>query len=235
MLYNTPMPEIFVEHKSTEQPKDEPQAVAPLHTEATKSVSALMHERPHSIGLFAAYGTHPKGINFANQESDEVVLLFLRRHFITNIPWILTTIVGTLVPPALFVIAQLLQVFPFSIPMGLTIVVTAFYYLLLMGYAFGKFVSWFYNIGIVTQKRLVDLDTSNILAHNTAAAGFNELVDVKFTQKGFFESFFDYGDILIQTEAIHANFEFDASPHPTQVTDIISDLRVAQKGYRANT
>ena len=91
-------------------------------------------------------------------------------------------------------------------------------------------MSWFYNIGVVTQKRLVDVDTSNILSHNTAAASFKELVDIKFVQRGFLQSFFNYGDIDIQTEAIRANFEFKAAPKPTKVVDIISDLRIATKG-----
>lgn len=138
-----------------------------------------------------------------------------------------------LIPPLLLYFLSLID--GFVIPQGLTIILTAFFYLIIVGYAFSKFISWFYNIGIVTQKRIVDLDSINILSHNTATANFNEIVDVKFTQRGFFQSTFDYGDVHIQTEALRANFEFHASPKPTEVTDIISDLRVATKGHAHGT
>lgn len=241
------MPDIFVDKEPKPEPKEEKAetvvkpveenvvekqtpSAPPSYNNAHKSVMALLEHTPKNMGLFSAYSIHPKGVHFASQEEDEIILLFLRAHFVTNIPWIFTTLVAAIIPPLLFILSQLLQVFPFHLPIGLTSVGVGFYYLILLGYAFGKFVSWFYNIGVVTQKRIVDIDTSNILAHDTAAANFNELVDVKFIQRGFFQSFFNYGDIEIQTEARHANFEFTAAPHPTDVTDIISDLRVEQEG-----
>lgn len=202
---------------------------APPASHAAASVEKLIQSPHQRMGLFAAYSTRPKGISFANQEPDETILLFLRRHFITNVPWIILTTLLILTPPVFFTLASFLP--DLNFPPGLTFVLTAFYYLLVLNYAFGKFISWFYNIGVVTQKRIIDLDSHNILAHNTATANFNEIVDVKFDQKGFFQSTFDYGNIHIQTEAIKANFEFDAAPKPTIVTDVISDLRVTQKGY----
>lgn len=221
------MPDIFAPKKTPQEP---PKTIKTAHLAATQSVHALMNGKTHGIGPFAAYSERPRGFTFVNQEPDEVILLFLRRHFITNIPWIFYTLIAILIPPVLAMLAQLPGTFIFSLPTNFISIVIAFYYLIVAGYAFSQFVSWFYNIGIITQKRIVDLDSSNILSHNTAAANFNEIVDVTFTQNGFFQSFFDYGDVVIQTEAIHANFEFTAAPKPTRVSDLISDLRVASGG-----
>lgn len=225
------MPTIF----NNEPPSHTPVPPKPMHpaAPAIESVNKLLQSKDKSMGLFAAYALHPKGITFTNQEPDEIILLFLRRHFITNVPWILALLLLLLIPPILLI---LLALFPsLAIPGGLIFVLVALYYLIVISYAFGKFVSWFYNIGVVTQKRIVDLDSTNILAHNTATANFGEIVDVKFQQHGFFQSTFDYGNIHIQTEALHANFEFDAAPKPTEVADLISDLRVAQKGHHGNS
>jgi hypothetical protein len=225
------MPDIF-SPKLPEEPKQPKETHPKPHpaNDAVASVEKLMHSPHHQMGLFATYAKHPKGITFTNQEPDEDILLFLRRHFITNIPWVIATFFLFLLPPILLFLISLFN--GFVLPQGLTIVLTIFYYLIVISYAFSKFISWFYNIGIVTQKRIVDLDSTNILSHNTATATFNEIVDVKFTQRGFFQSTFDYGDIHIQTEALRANFEFDASPKPTEVADLISDLRVTtMKGH----
>lgn len=216
------MPDIFVEKETHTHPD----------AHAIQSVHALMQNKEQTIGLFSAFTIRPKGVTFVNQEPDEVIVLFLRRHFITNIPWLAAAFALLLVPPALWGLSFLPGALPTDLPAGLVITVTIFYYLIIFTYAFSKFISWFYNIGIITQKRIVDLDSSNILSHNSATALFNEIVDVKFTQRGFFQSFLNYGDIHIQTEALHANFEFHAATKPATVSDIISDLRVSTKGGR---
>lgn len=238
------MPDIFFDSEPKKEPvgiDQQPAHPAPKHVgpneHALQSIEKLLKTSEQKLGILSAYSVHPKNISFVNQEPDEVILLFLRHHFITNVPWVLNTAFLIILPPIFFIITNLVPNMKFDIPQSLLFVLVAFYYLIVSSYAFGKFISWFYNIGIVTQKRIVDLDTSNILSHNTATATFNEIVEVKFIQRGFFQSFFDYGDIHIQTEAVHANFEFIASPKPTIVSDIISDLRVAQEhgGKHANS
>lgn len=223
------MPDIFIDHEPKEKAsKEQPK---PMHfaNDAARSTYELLNKTTKNMGLFAAYCVRPNGVSFTSQEPDEVVILFLRRHFITNVPWIATSLLLAIIPFLLFIGSQLFDVFP-PLPSGLVTVVIGFYYLLILSYIFSKFVSWFYNIGVITQKRIVDIDTSNILAQETTAANLSEIVDVKFNQRGFFQSFFNYGDIHIQTEALRANFEFTAAPKPTHVSDIISDLRVAMKG-----
>jgi hypothetical protein len=207
------MPDIFVDKHKDESKEEKPEEKASVHKE----------KRP--MGLFSAYCRNPHGVSFVNQEPDETILLFLRRHFITNVPWLISTLLLFCIPPLFFVTAPFANLNLSFIPGTLIVSITLFYYLIVLGYAFSNFISWFYNIGVVTQKRIMDLDATNILSHNSATANFNEIVDVKFTQQGFFQSFFNYGDIHIQTEAIHANFEFIAATNPTEVSDIISDLR----------
>lgn len=239
------MPDIFIDKDTPEPQKEQNEKhvahpaeheapklhrVAHPDADAIESVNKILHGEKHTAGLLSSYCVRPEGIGFANQEPDEMIILFVRRHFITNVPWILTTLLLYILPPVLFSLMQVLNLSFGTFPIGLLIVLTGFYYLVVTSYAFSKFVSWFYNIGIITQKRLVDLDTTNILSHNTAAASFKELVDIKFIQRGFLQSFFDYGNVDIQTEAIRANFEFDAAPKPTKIVDIISDLRIATKG-----
>lgn len=225
------MPDIFVDKELIAEEETQKHPVDP-DSHAVQSVQNLLRKEKYIVKLLSAYTVHPEGISFVNQEPDEVVVLFLRRHFVTNVPWLLGTTALLLVPPIIFALSSLPAFSLSIIPAGLTISATAFYYLLVVTYAFSNFISWFYNVGIVTQKRLIDLDSTNILNHNTAAALFSEIVDVKFTQQGFFQSYFDYGDVHIQIEAIHANFEFFAAPKPAAVLDIISDLRVATKGGR---
>ena len=204
-------------------------------TKPDVAASAKPYLAPYNdVGLFSSYCPHPKGITFSNQEHDEVIQLLLRRHIATNIPWLIKTALLILALPTIYVVLMFVPLFSFKIPAGITVSLIAFYYLIVFGYAFSNFISWFYNIGLITDRRVVDMDSYNILHHNVAATHLIDIVDVEFTQKGFLASTFNFGDIHIHTEAVKAglqsNFEFTATPNPAKVTDIIVDLREKMKG-----
>jgi len=177
------------------------------------------------LGLLSSFHLNPKGITFQNQEDDENIVLFIRRHFIINIPWIIGTTLLLFLPPVIVWLLRFSGLELFTITPQLFFILMAFYYLVVFSYALMRFIIWFYHVGIVTPKRLLDLDVYNILSHHLAETEIADIVDVSYSQNGFFQSFFNYGDVPIQTEAIKANFEFEASPKPALVSDIITDLR----------
>jgi hypothetical protein len=223
-VQSQPIPQEGEAHAVSQQPAATPVVSKRLST------SLPLIEGNSSPGLFNAYCLYPKGITFINQEDGEKLLLFLRRHFITNVPWILLTILFLFVPPIITTIFAITNFAPFLIPPQMTFVIITFYYLAIVNYALGKFIVWFYHVGIVTHKRLLDLDVDNILTYHLAETEMRDIVDVSYSQKGFFQSFFNFGNVPIQTEAIKANFEFEEAPHPAEVADIITDLRPHSKG-----
>lgn len=173
---------------------------------------------------FASYHIAPEGIRFENQEKNEKILLFLRRHFITNVNWLAGAIAFTLLPVVIFLFTSLQLVVLPALPSSFIIVGVLFYYLIVFGYLYINFVSWFYNIALITNLRVVDIDVENLQSKNIAATDIEGIVDVEYTQRGFFQNLFDFGDVHIQTEGIKSNFEFLKVPHPAKITDIISDL-----------
>lgn len=190
----------------------------------------LLQNSKNNISLLSHYCEKPQGLHFVNQEENEEIVLFLRRHFATNIPWILITFMLLLLPIAVFALFNASNFTLFSIPTSLIIVLLGFYYLIVFNYALLNFITWFYDIGIVSKKRLIDLDANNILHHHWAETELGDVVDVSVTQQGFFQSFFNYGNVHIQTEAVKANFEFVAAPKPATASDIISDLKAVITG-----
>ncbi|HSA83285.1 MAG TPA: hypothetical protein VLF20_00180, partial [Patescibacteria group bacterium] len=128
------MPTIFThtEKKKPEEKHEEIQTPAnPSLSHAMEAADKLTHTRPKNIGLFAAFAKQPKGVIFVNQEPDEAILLFLRRHFITNIPWIIASLILCAIPP---VILSFLSFLSFRLPEGLSIVLLGLYYLIVMSY-----------------------------------------------------------------------------------------------------
>lgn len=175
------------------------------------------------IHTFSSFCQNPYGISFQSQEEDEKILLFLRRHFITNVPWIIIGLFLTVLPillPFLFILTGFLL----TLPQNLTMLFIAFYYLIVFAYLFINFLTWFYNIGLVTTKRAVDVDFSDLVYHNVAATKLSLIQDVDYTQVGVLPSLFNYGDVFVQTAGDKPNFDFLAVPNPAKAAHIIEEL-----------
>lgn len=157
-------------------------------------------------------------VRFQHQEPDEEILLFLRSHFITNLPWFFITLVALIVP--LF-LAPFVSNFGFTLPYRFTAIMLLFYYLIVFSYAFIHLLSWYYNVFIVTQKRIVDIDFSDLVYHNVAVTKLSQVEDVDYTQTGFIRSFFNYGDVFCQTAGSKVNFDALGVPKPAHVTSVI--------------
>lgn len=192
------MPDVFVKHKNTKTPQP--------------------HDHP-----FATFCSHPQ-ITFQNQDPDEKILLLLRRHFITNVPWIFFSLFFISIPIVINLFGGDFQSFLSFIPLNYFLVSIAFYYLLILSYILVNLMLWFYNIFLVTQKRIVDVDFSDIVYHNVAMTKLSLIEDVNYTQTGFLPSFFNYGNLFVQTAGEEKNFDAYAVPKPGDATEIIQNL-----------
>ncbi|MEX2013190.1 MAG: hypothetical protein WD967_02195, partial [Candidatus Levyibacteriota bacterium] len=179
--------------------------------------------RKHTHRL-AAYCTHPSNISFENQEPDEEILLFLRRHFITSVPWILLTALLIFIPPLLAILLSTVNISSFAIPGEFILIITIFYYLAIVMYVFVQFIGWFYDIGIVTQKRVIDLDYSDIIHHDVAVTKLSLIQDINYIQTGLLRSFFNFGNVFLQTAGNNPNFDFLGIPKPGNAVHLIQDL-----------
>ncbi|HMS22296.1 MAG TPA: hypothetical protein PKA38_00885 [Candidatus Levybacteria bacterium] len=205
--------EISEKHQENAQEKDPKSELLVHHHE---------HKKPK---FYSSMSVYPDGVTFQNQEADEDVVLLVRRDFITNVPWTLSSILLLFVPPVIFFFAPIF--FPAIIISPILLILsTLFYYLIVFAFILLNFAIWYFNVGIVTNKRAMDIDVPNILVKMISEARLPSIVDVSFTQAGGIRSFFDYGDIFIQTEGIHQNIEYDRAPNPNLVRKIIGELVV---------
>lgn len=201
------MPDVFINTNNTTNER----SISPVH--------------PNNIHMLSTFCENPLGISFVEQAPDEKILLFLRRHFITNFLWILIILVLLLVPVLFFIFKSELQLLgAIDLPWRFILIFIIFYYLAVFAYAFINFLSWFYNVFIVTQKRIVDIDYSNIVIHNVAFTKLNHVQDVNYDQIGFIRSLFNYGDVFAQTAGNEPNFDAHSVPQPRRAAHIIADL-----------
>jgi membrane protein YdbS with pleckstrin-like domain len=184
------------------------------------------------IGLLKSSIFNPTKCSFYGMDKDEEILLLLRRDLITNLGWVIITLLLVFTPFVAGTIFNSLGVDPLrQLPIGLLIVLTLFWYIFAFGYLFVNFLNWFFNVHLVTNKRVVDMDFSGILYRNIADAPLNTIQDVTHTISGAAEILFNYGTVYIQTAGEQRELEFAGIPEPARIQDYISDL-VAQRVRR---
>lgn len=218
------MPDLFIAKKQKSEEKTH--TLPPLDSHHSRLTLAPPPKgSKHNMRAMASYSEFPTNIEFENQEDDEMIYLFLRAHIITNFGWVALTIVFSLLP-LLFaaLILPVLAIIGISIPGNYLFILLLFYYLIVFGYAYVNYVKWFFNIGLVTNLRVVDIDVSDITSKSVAATEMKDILDVEYNQRGFLQNFFDYGNIHIQLAGMKPNFEFLSIPHPAKTSDVISDL-----------
>ncbi|MDO8269990.1 MAG: hypothetical protein Q7T54_04965 [Candidatus Levybacteria bacterium] len=191
--------------------------------EASPNTSSFVKSNhKSSLHFYSSFCKNPKGITFAEREEGEEILLLLRRHFITNFPWIFAAIFFVLLPLTFPFLATTL---PFTLPSPNTAALfIGFYYLVLFGFVIVNFTLWYFHAGLITTHRLIDIDLHGILYRQISEAKNKNIEDVTYTQIGFVRSLFNYGDVMVQTAGAESNIEYDKVPKPSMVADIIGDL-----------
>ena len=169
--------------------------------------------------LLTSFSTFPAQVCFETQDDEEAVILFLRQHPVVMVPWIVVAIFMATLP-------SIFSFFPpfAALPSTYQFVISIMWYLFVFGFSLSKFMSWFFNIYIVTDERIVDVDFVNILYRKISVAKIDEIQDVSIASNGAFETFFGFGNVFIQTAAEVSEFDFMAIPKPDQVGKIINQL-----------
>lgn len=180
-------------------------------------------EQKSSQGVLSAFVAHPPGIFFADKEPTEDLILLLRAHLITTVPWIIVTLLLLVVPVVLLPIVTALGLVGTFGP-GFILVATIFWYAIIFTYAFINFLYWYFNVYIVTSERVIDVDWYSVIIRKVSSTQIAKIQDASAVQVGVFAGIFDYGDVVIQTAGTEENFQFTAVPHPQLVAKKIEEL-----------
>lgn len=163
-------------------------------------------------------------IKFTTQHEDEEVVLVVRKHLLTQLPWLFNaTVFVFLVIAANFLLPEVLDVrhiFVFNL----------FAVFFIFSYVWVNFLLWYFTVGIVTTERVIDLDFLNILYKEFTATTILQVSDITTAVGGFFRSMFRFGHVLVKTEGFQQNIEFDDIPNPSEVVKIINSLMPKEIG-----
>ena len=221
------MPDVFIaEPKENDKTASEIPYVLEKQERADKPIPVIQLpvSLKNSVRLFSSFCKDPDGISFQSQEKDEKVLLFLRKDFITNTKWILIGIFLILLPLSLILSQQLFKnPLPF-LTFNFYLIIILFYYLFVAAYLYINFITWYYNVALITDRRVIDVEFSGLVYKDVATTKLSLVQDVSYAQVGVIRTFFDYGNILIQTAGSLDNFVFEATPNPEGAVHVVEEL-----------
>lgn len=178
----------------------------------------------HSHNPLAAYYYKPDNVHLETQEKDEKVVLFLRQHPVVNVPWILIA-VGLIFAPTLFAWFPLLSFLPDRFQFASLLL----WYLITTAFILEKALSWFFNVYVLTDERIIDVDFYNLIYREVADAKIDKIQDVTYKMGGVTSAIFNYGSVYIQTAGTLPNFEFLAVPNPADVAKVLQELRTEEE------
>lgn len=220
------MPDIFVaEPKENDTTVPEMPYVLEKQERSDKPIPIIQPPivSDHSVHLFSSFCKDPEGISFQSQENGEKILLFLRRDFITNAKWILIGAALTALPLLLMFSHLSGNPLPF-LTFNFYLLLLFFYYLFVITYFYINFITWYYNVALITDQRVIDVDFSSLVYKDVATTKLSLVQDVSYAQVGVIRTFFNYGNILIQTAGSLDNFVFESSPNPEDAVHIVEKL-----------
>ncbi len=207
------MPDIFISKKPI------------VHPDTNKYKKALYKDLPTQIhNPLSAIMFCPENLKFETMDNEEKVVLFLRKHWITNVPWVVTAVILFLIPS----LVMGLSIFE-GVPKNFLFIFSLIWYLISTAYFLESFLTWFFNVYIVTDERIVDVDFFNLIYKEVSDASIDKIQDVTYKMGGVVRTLFNYGDVLIQTASEVPNFEFLAVPKPDQVAKVLQDLRIEEQ------
>lgn len=178
----------------------------------------------HSKSSFSNFLVNPKVLIFSEQDEDEVIYLAVRPHLISNFSWIGLSILMSIIP----LFFSYLNFFDF-LPISYRFSAVFFWYLITFIFSFEKFLSWYFDFYLITNKRIVDISFNNLLNKHFAQTDISMIQDVSSSIKGIMGTFFNFGDLLIQTASEINQINFEKVPNPQKIIKLIKELQELEK------
>lgn len=195
-------------------------------THRAETLNTILPEKKD--GAISSVIVMPDKLEFETQNPNERIFILLRRHIITNLGWVVSSVISFLIPLAISIVLNFLDVDIYSVGVMKKSYIWGtlmIWYAFIFSNCFMKFLDWYFNLYVITNERIIDFDFSPFAYHKISEAGLENIVDATEERIGFLPMMFNYGDVYIQTAGERREFDFLAVSNPTWVRDKIMDLR----------
>lgn len=171
-----------------------------------------------------------------NQQKNERVVLFLRRQWFAVLSIVAAFAILILVPAALaFVFWERLLVLLADPVIGPAVSLLASMYVLCVWlFAFMEFTDYCLDTWIITNERIINVEQHGLFNRTASELHLAAVQDITSELKGVIPTFFDYGNVFVQTAAERERFVFKNIEHPERVKELILKLVEEDKKRHAS-
>ncbi|MBM3256610.1 MAG: PH domain-containing protein [Candidatus Moranbacteria bacterium] len=197
----------------------------PLHDISKLTTGAAIRRSRTILGQkrdIASISSIIKKISRRSAEKENLIL-FLRRHWIN--------LFGQLFPFAAIIVLLFVIFLLFDYFIGFDLIsdlemqmlrfAIALFALFLWSFVFIVFIDYYLDIWIVTEQRIVDIQQKGLFRREISELRLEKVQDLTTEITGIIPTFFDYGDLYVQTAGKRERFLFKSIPHPERVRDVI--------------
>ena len=175
-----------------------------------------------SSALFKTFIRDPKNTSYKGAHDDEKVEILVRRSLLSVYYWVITSIIFFVVPFFLIPFLASLQYNGASVFGRIFLIcLTIFWYIFLSGFILQCFFDWFFDVFLVTNKKIIDIDRNCTSISETPLRNVEDITSKIYAPWG---QVFNIGSIYVQTAGEKTEFEFEMLDDPSTVRNAISDL-----------
>lgn len=159
-------------------------------------------------------------------ENEKDIVIFARRHWVSFMGQIIMSFFLLVIPIVIFILAKIYAPNVFSGNfLNFIVLFGSVYYLVVATFIYGAWISYYYDIYIVTRELVVDISQDGFFHRNIAQLSILRVQDVSSNIKGILPTMFAYGDVLIETAGESAEtFLLKAVPNPQQFSAKVLEI-----------
>lgn len=173
----------------------------------------------HTTGPLSSTLIFPDYFDFSEKNEGEIIYTVLRPHWYTNVSWILLTILMLIAP----LVVRSLRI-NFILSTNIFTLVFLFWYMITFAFTLQKFISWYFDIFIITNFRVIDIDVHNLLDRKFSEAQIDKIQDINYKVAGLSQTFFNYGTLKIETAGENPDIEFEKIAAPGKIMKLLQGL-----------
>jgi len=157
---------------------------------------------------------------------EEKIVLFVRKHWAAYLGQFFLSIFLFFFPLALLLVIYLNDKTIFTgLVLNLIVLGASTYYLIISTFIFTSWLSFYYDLYIVTDESIIDLFQQGFFGRKIVQISLLRVQDVSSNIQGLFPTLFAYGNILIETAGEQTqNVLLEQVPNPQEISAKIIEL-----------
>lgn len=158
-------------------------------------------------------------------DHNQKLVLHIHRHPFVLLTTILILLVMALAPPLIVLFTKIDDTLIISQSLADWIAVgSGTYYLFLTVLGLVLWMDYYYDMYIVTEEQILDIDQSSLLSQKISRTSLMRVQDVTAHVKGFWGNLLDFGSLTVQTAGHEKELILEDVPHPREVATRIMQL-----------